>query len=108
MEGSTIVLGGRTWNILPLPIGKVKFVQPALQRLTDAFKKGSMSEQDYESVINLLFISLQHGTPSLTKDELENMHINWFDIVEALPIIQEAAGLVKEEKSSNSGERKAD
>lgn len=88
MTDKTIVIGGQTVAVKPIPLGMLRKVVPAFNRVGSAFAKGAMDE----SIIGdcVVIIAAGIGKPV---EEVEQMPMGFDEIPLALEVIAEVAGL---------------
>ena len=110
MTDQTIVLGGRTFAIPPLPWRETKEIEPTLidiwqnpSRPADTFQ---LSRDELETLAGCVFRALQYArngveeAPKITREEFEDLPFNIADLMAAVPVLARACGL----RAVDSGE----
>lgn len=88
MNEKTIVIGGQTVEIKPMPLGVLRKVLPAFNRVGIAFRTGQVDEHVIDECV--LIIAAGIGKPI---GEVELMYMGFDEIPAALEAIGELAGL---------------
>ena len=112
-DTSVIILAGREWPVPKLAPRQNRIVVPALLDLVPkilrarddadaAGEKGSyatlaryLDTQSYDTLAALVFAALSRAHPELARESFDDMAIDTFELVAAVPTIARAAGLLK-------------
>lgn len=110
-----IVLAGRSYPIPPLAIKQLRHVVPAVLKVIPSFvgltalqagadwrqyaaALAQVDNQTIEALTEMVFWSLTRAHPKLTRAEFDDMEVGLRELIDAIPVIVDATGLVKQEK----------
>ncbi len=109
---ATMTLAGQEWPVPKLAPRQNRIVVPALFQLIPkilraradadaAGEKGSyatltryLDTESYDALAGLVFAALTRAHPQLARDDFDDMAIDTFELVAAVPTIARAAGLL--------------
>ena len=113
MPVPTISLAGREWPLPKLAPRQNRIVVPALVTLVPKILRARdeanaagdktalaalpryLDTESYDALANVVFAALTRATPSLTRDEFDDMAADTFELLAAVAPIARAAGLLK-------------
>ena len=113
MRDPEIVIAGREWRVPFLAPRQNRIVVPSLVTLVpkilhardEANAAGEktalaalaryLDTESYDALGNVVFAALTRATPSLTRDEFDDMAADTFELLNAVAPIARAAGLLK-------------
>lgn len=58
----------------------------------------NLTTEQYDDLLDVVFIGIQRATPALTRDEFLDTPINLLELIRAMDVISEASGLFKRQK----------
>lgn len=96
----TIQLAGQPYSIPQLAPRQQRVVVPAIMSFTnlmanqDDFMKG-MSTEQYDRLVDLVFVAVTRANPTMKKDDFLNMEITTRELLDAIPVIMQQTGIVK-------------
>ena len=96
----TIQLAGQQYQIPQLAPRQQRIVVPAIMSFTnlmanqDDFMKG-MSTEQYDRLVDLVFVAVTRANPTMKKDDFLNMEITTRELLDAIPVIMQQTGIVK-------------
>ncbi len=93
----TIVLGGQSFEIDAIPLGRLRKLLPALSRASVAFSAGALTETQFDDVADVLAAVL-----GKTIEEVEAMPMDLNEIAKAMEVAAKVSGLVA--KAVDTGE----
>lgn len=85
-----IVLGGQSFEIGAIPLGRLRKLLPALSRASIAFHSGAIQEAQFDDVADVLAAVL-----GKTVEEVEALPMTLPEIAEAMAVAAEVSGLVQ-------------
>lgn len=95
-----IKLAGKDYDIPQLAPRQQRIVVPAIMSMTnimgssDDFMK-SMNTDQYDKLLDLVFVACTRALPTLKKDDFLNMEITVRELLDAIPVIMQQTGIVK-------------
>ncbi len=97
----TVMLAGVAFEIPQLTPRQQRVVVPAIMRLTDIMTKREefmkqMTTDQFDMLIDLVFVACTKAKPTLKKDDFLNMEITVRELLEAIPLIMKQTGIMKE------------
>jgi hypothetical protein len=98
METQEITLAGKTYAVPLLPLGVIKKVYGALQRIAGK----PLTEASLDELTGIVVIALKKIAPDITAEIFEDMHVTLDEIHKAVEVISIQCGL----KKAASGEAK--
>lgn len=88
----TVILGGQQYPVKPLVLKQLRIVEPAWARLRH--NNGITTEQQMDDLIEIVYQAVAPAqTPPLTRDAFTSLPISTSDLVAALPVIAQQAGM---------------
>ena len=93
MDTKRITLGGRDFDVPPLPFRQIRIVTMAAQRLNSA-DFSALTEQNLIDLFEIAFTGAQKGKPDLTREQLEDMHVTVQELQTAKRPVCEQAGMI--------------
>ena len=115
-----VVLGGRSYPVPPLAIKQLRRVVPAVMKVIPSFvglsalqaggaswdamasQLAHIDQTTIDALTDMVYWSLTRAHPSLTRDEFDNMEVTLKELVEAIPVVVDATGLM-EKKAPGDG-----
>lgn len=91
MTTETIALGGRQFDLAPLPWGKLKKLSAAINRVGHALAAGVADEDTMDEMGSVLSIGL-----GLPVEELEALPTNWHEASNAFRALMRVSGMEQE------------
>lgn len=88
MTDKTIVIGGQTVEIKPIPLGRLKKLIPAFNRVGEGFASGSVNA----ALIGDCIVIIAAATGK-TEEEVEQMPMSFDEMPDVLEAIADVAGL---------------
>jgi len=97
MNENTIILGGQTIEVAPIPLGRLKKLLPAFNRAGMALKVGRLDEVVFDDIV----LVLSAGTGKAV-DEVEAMPATIAQLSVALEVVAKVAGLDPQQGGANA------
>ena len=94
-----VTLGGKTWDLAPLPWRVVKSLQPKLLGLWATLAElGSanvlkVGEADLDKLADCVYVAVSYVDPAMTRGEFDELPITAREMVSAVPALAIALGL---------------
>ena len=89
MKDPTITIAGREWRISLLTPRQNRVVLPGLMHL------GREPADQYERLLDIVFVALTRAHPAITREEFEDWPIATWELVESIPVIARQTGFLR-------------
>lgn len=93
-DGAVVRLGGRDWVLADLAPKQYRKVIPALVALEALRSVGDLDEAKIDRLVEAYYLALTRAYPDLTREEWEEVPVSVVEMIDALPILAQKAGLV--------------
>jgi len=99
-----ITLAGNEYPIGAPVFKQMRVIIPAVTRLSPKLGLNVIDEAAMDDMFNVLLAGLQAGNAAFTREQLEAIPLSATELVNAMPVIMEAAGLeVKPQGEAKAG-----
>jgi len=88
MTEKTIVIGGQAVAVKPMPLGTLRKVLPAFNRVGAAFKQGAVDEAVFDDCVTIIAAGIGKSA-----EEVEQMPMSFDELPRVLEVIAGVAGL---------------
>lgn len=98
-----------SWKVPMLSARQNRLIDPLMIRLLPLFtqkaEKGvpSLSNEDYESLQEIIFQAISKASPDLTREQFLELPVTLAEMMTALPIIAEQTGLFAKHSGEQGG-----
>lgn len=104
IDGATVHMGGKDWNIPPLSLKLLRKYQVKLSAFGQIQDGALPTNEQLETMINLVLDNMNRVYPDLTMDQLEDM-MDVSNCKEIFMAVMGVSGLVKKEGEASPGEQ---
>jgi hypothetical protein len=95
---NTITLNGTTIEVRPIPLGRLRVLIPAFNRAGLAFAAGALDEKAIDDTIQCIAAGC-----GLSVEQVEGMSCTMPELIAALEVIAEVAGIKPKEEEATRG-----
>lgn len=93
-----VMLGGQSYEVLPLPLGRLKVAIPAFGRAGVALSVGRMDDATLSDIALILSAGLNRPI-----DEIEQIPATLPELAAAIQVVAEVSGLVERKAAQGEG-----
>lgn len=97
MSARTITLGGQLFEVAPIPLGRLRVLVPAFNRAAIALAGGAIDADAMQDVVSCIAAGV-----GLTVEQVEALPGQFTEMIDALSVIADVAGLTPSEKPSGN------
>ena len=96
-----LTLGGKVWNLPPLPWRIVRKAQPAIVRFfeqaggSDMPNMMKLTTEEFDALAGVVYSAASFVEPALTREQFDDLAFAPIDLIMAIPIVSKACGLVR-------------
>lgn len=101
-----VTLGGTAWTLADLAPRQYRKVIPALIGLGTLATVADLDEGRIDRLVEAYYWALTRAQPTLTREQWDEVPVSVIEMIEALPVLAEKAGLVPR-RDAASGEARA-
>lgn len=94
----TIALADQDFEVPAIPLGRVKLLIPAINRVANGFAQPEIKQEAFENAILCISIALQKSV-----EEIEALPASFSQLIEAIQVITKALGLTEKGKGGEAG-----
>lgn len=103
----SILLGGKEYPVKQLVIAQLRVVVPAMQRL-GRIKPDQMTQEQMDDLIEVLYQAVSPGQEKpLTRDEFMAIPASPIELILAIPVVAQQAGMELQKVDGPAGEAPA-
>jgi hypothetical protein len=89
--GRLVVLGGRPYILPPIALGKLREMQPRLEKL-DVASGGMPTGDDLDTIIDMTHAALRRNYPDIAREEIEEV-LDMGNLKEIVSVVMGQSGL---------------